>query len=184
VPGLTLTGVEIQPEYADLARRNGAGTLEVITCDLTDMPLALRQRQFDHVIANPPYFRPSARRAARNAGREAALGEATPLGDWVQIAAKRLGPKGWAHFIHRAERLPDLITALHASLGSIEVFPLCPREGRMAELVIVRARKSGRAAFRLHTSLIMHEGAHHARDGDSFVPALRAVLRDGAALKF
>lgn len=184
VPGLTLTGVEIQPEYADLARRNGHGMLEVITCDLTDMPLELRQRQFDHVLANPPYFKASARRAAQDAGREAALGEATPLRDWVRIAAKRLAPKGLAHFIHRVERLPDLLTAMHATLGSVEVLPLSPRIGRAAELVIVRARKSGRAAFRLHAPLILHEGPHHARDGDSFVPAIRDVLRSGAALKF
>lgn len=184
VPGLHLTGVEVQPEYAELARRNGRGALEVFTCDLTDMPLDLRQRQFDHVIANPPYFKSSARRAAQDAGREAALGEATPLGDWVRVAAKRLAPKGFAHFIHRADRLPDLLTALHATLGSIEVLPLSARVGRSAELVIVRARKSGRAAFRLHAPLVLHEGPHHARDGDSYVPVIRDVLRRGAALTF
>jgi tRNA1(Val) A37 N6-methylase TrmN6 len=184
VPGLTLTGVEVQPEYADLARRNGQGRLEVFTCDLTDMPLDLRQRQFDHVIANPPYFKASARRAARDAGREVALGEDTPLGEWVRVAAKRLVPKGLAHFIHRAERLPDLLTAMHETLGSIEVLPLSPRVGRAAELVIVRARKSGRAAFRLHAPLVLHEGPRHARDGDSYVPLIRNVLRCGDALKF
>ncbi len=184
VAGLQLTGVEIQPEYADLARRNGGEDFHVVTCDLTDMPLDLRQRQFDHVIANPPYFKTTARRAARDAGRETALGEATPLSDWVKVAAKRLTPKGYAHFIHRAERLPDLLTAMHACLGSVEVLPLSPRVGRAAELVIVRARKSGRASFRLHAPLVMHEGARHLNDGDSYVPAIRDVLRRGAALKF
>jgi len=56
VPGLTLTGCELQPAYAELARRNGGAALEVVEADLTDMPLHLRQRQFDHVLANPPYF--------------------------------------------------------------------------------------------------------------------------------
>ena len=53
VPDLLLQGVERQAFYADLAGRNG---LETECADLLAMPLDLRQRQFDHVIANPPYF--------------------------------------------------------------------------------------------------------------------------------
>jgi len=184
VPGLSLTGVEVQAEYAELARLNGGDALTVVNSDLNAMPLELRQQQFDHVIANPPYFRASARRAALDAGRETALGETTPLSDWIKVAAKRLAPKGYAHFIHRAERLPDILAAMHVRLGSIEVLPLTPREGRAAELVIVRARKSGRAAFRLHPPLVMHQGSQHLKDGDSYVPSIRAVLREGTALVF
>ncbi len=185
VPGLRLTGVELQPAYADLARRNGAQAgLEVVTADLTDLPPDLRQRQFDHVIANPPYFDRSASRASGNARREPSLGESVPLSQWVRVAGKRLAPKGYAHFIHRAERLPELMRALADDMGSIEVLPLAPRVGRRAELIILRARKSGRAAFRLYPPLVMHEGPRHLRDGDSYVPAIRAVLRDGAGLKF
>ena len=183
VPGLQLTGVEIQSAYAALARRNNPA-FEVVEADIDAMPLALRQRQFDHVLANPPYFDRHASIAATNTGRETALGEATPLETWVKIAAKRLAPKGQAHFIHRAERLPDLIRALPHDMGSIEVLPIAPRIGRMAELVILRARKSGRGAFRLNAPLIMHEGAQHLSDGDSYVPEIRAVLREGAALPF
>jgi hypothetical protein len=36
----------------------------------------------------------------------------------------------------------------------------------------------------LHAPLILHEGPRHVKDGDSFVPQVRAVLRDGAALDF
>lgn len=183
VEGLTLTGVELQPSYAALARRNDP-TFDVIEADLAQMPLALRQRQFDHVLANPPYFDRGASIASQDRARETALGESTPLATWVEIAAKRLAPKGQAHFIHRAERLPDLIRALPHDMGSIEVLPIAPRMGRAAELVILRARKSGRGAFRLAAPLIIHEGAAHLRDGDSYVPAIRAVLREGAALPF
>lgn len=184
VPELCLTGVEVQAQYADLARRNGGGALEVVTASVNDLPVDLRQRQFDHVITNPPYFDRAASRAAKNAGREAALGESAPLSDWVRAASKRLKPKGYAHFIHRAERLPDIIRALPGGMGSIEVLPLAPRVGRLAELVIIRARKNGRAAFRLHAPLILHEGARHMADADSYVPRIKAVLRDGAALEF
>lgn len=184
IPGLVLTGVEIQSDYAALARRNGGETFEVVEANLADLPLSVRERQFDHVLANPPYFDRRAGKSAENAGREAALGETTPLGLWVKIAAKRLKPGGLAHFIHRAERLPEILNAMDRRLGSIEVLPLAPRVGRMPERVIVRARKGGRGAFKLHAPLIMHEGDCHDRDADSYVPAVRAALRDGASLYF
>ncbi len=183
VPGLTLTGVERETSYAALALRNGKATLEVVQADIATLPLDLRMRQFDHVLANPPYYQRRASVAAQNTVREAALGEVTPLETWVQVAAKRLAPRGQAHFIHRAERLPDLIRALPRDMGSIEVLPLAPRVGRKAELIILRARKSGRGDFRLHAPLILHEGERH-RDGDQYTAQVRAALRSGAALEF
>ena len=58
VPGLSLCGLELQPAYADLARRNAtenALAVQIETGDLTAMPAALK-RGFDHVIVNPPYY--------------------------------------------------------------------------------------------------------------------------------
>lgn len=184
VPGLVLTGVEIQRAYAELARMNGGSAFEVVEADLADLPLEVRDRQFHHVLANPPYFDRGAGKSSPNAGREAALGEATPLGTWVKVAARRLRPKGQAHFIHRVERLPELLHAMHGHLGSIEVLPLAPRPDRLIERVIVRGRKVGRAAFKLHAPLVMHEGRKHEKDGDSYVPSVREALREGAALYF
>ena len=184
VPGLTLTGCELQPAYAELARRNGGAALEVVEADLTEMPLHLRQRQFDHVLANPPYFDRAASVQSRDPGRETALGEATPLRQWVRTAARRLKPKGQAHFIHRAERLPEILAALPHEMGSVEVLPLASRAGRMPELILLRTRKNGRGAFRLYHSFVMHRGARHEGDGDSYVPEIEAVLRRGAPLVY
>lgn len=184
VSGLSLTGVEVQPQLADLARRNGGSKLDVVTADLADLPKDLRQHQFDHVLANPPYHDRGVSKPSADRAREAAHGEAVPLVRWVRVAAKRLAPKGQAHFIHRAERLPDLIRALPGDLGSVEVLPISARAGRAPDRIILRARKNGRGAFRLHAPLVMHEGARHRADGDSFVPQIANVLRNGAALRF
>lgn len=184
VPGLTLTGVEVQEEYAALARQNGGADFEVVVADVSDLPLNIRQRQFDHVLANPPYYDRSASRAASDVGREKALGETISLTEWVKIAAKRVAPKGYAHFIHRIERLPEILVAMTGRLGSIEVLPLSPRIGRAAELAIIRGRKNGRGAFILHAPLYLHKGPKHEKDADSYVPRVRAALRHGAALEF
>lgn len=185
VPGLLLQGVELQPAYADLGQRNGAendADLTVTCCDLTALPQDLRQMQFDHVIANPPYYRVGAHSSASDTGRRTALGEETPLALWVEVAARRLAPKGYLHMIQRTDRLPEILIACEGRLGSVQVLPLAARLGRSADLVILRARKAGKADFRLHAPLVLHEGARHEKDGDSYRAEIRAVLRDGAAL--
>jgi tRNA1(Val) A37 N6-methylase TrmN6 len=185
VEGLRLSGVELQLPYADLARRNAAlndATVDVHCADLAALPDVLRQQSFDHVIANPPYFRAGAHSQARDAGRRTALGEATPLEDWISNAAKRLKPRGYLHMIQKGDRLADVLTACSGRLGSLEVLPLAARQGRRAELVILRARKEGRAAFRLHSPCILHQGVRHDQDGEDMRPEIRAVLRDGAAI--
>ncbi|QGX99958.1 methyltransferase domain-containing protein [Roseovarius faecimaris] len=187
VPGLRVTGLERQTGYAALARRNADENgldAEVLTGDLAEMPSALRQRQFTHVIANPPYFDRSTGVAATDPGREGALGEATPLSAWVDVGARRTAPKGTLTIIHQAARAPELLTAMAQHLGSLELLPLIPRRGRAARLVLLRGRKNGRAPFRLHDGWLLHEGAQHDGDRDSYTPATAAILREGAALTF
>lgn len=185
VPGLRLTGVEVQPAYAALARRNGAGNgaaLEVIAADLAALPAALRARSFDHVIANPPYFAAAAP-GARDAGRDRAQREATPLALWLDVALRRCRDGGVVSLIHLTERLPDLLAGL-ADRAAVTVLPLASRARRPARRVIVRARKGRRDPFVLLPPLVVHEGDGHPGDGEHFTAPVRAVMREGAALPF
>lgn len=187
VRGLGLHGVEVQPHYADLARenarRNGIDA-GITDADIANLPPVLRARSFHHVMANPPYFDRVSGHASPDTARETGRGEALPLGDWAQVAAKRLRPGGFATFIYRIERLPELLQGLSAHLGSVEVLPLAPRVGRAAKLALIRGRKGGGAAFRLHAPLVLHRGARHERDGDDYTPLISSVLRNGAGLPF
>jgi tRNA1(Val) A37 N6-methylase TrmN6 len=183
VPGLRLAGLELQPGYADLARRNAAFNgipLEVHEGDLSRMPRDLR-RDFDHVIANPPYYPPGGS-PSPVAGRARAMRVETPLGDWVAAAARRLRPGGWLTLICGADGLPQVLSAMGTKLGSVSVLPLAPRDGRPALRVIVRARKGGRAAFRLLAPFVIHQGAVHDGDRESYTAEANAVLREGADL--
>lgn len=183
VPGLALTGVERNPDYAALAAQNGAALgLQVVQADLSDLPAELRQRQFDHVIANPPYFGAAHRTRAGDAGREGGRGEDTPLDLWLDVAARRLAPRGALHVVQRMDRLPDLLAACAGRVGSVEVLPLSARLGRAPHLLILRARKGGRAPFVLHAPCVLHQGARHERDADDYAPQISAVLRDAQAL--
>lgn len=183
VTGLHLAGLELQPGYATLARRNAAENgfeMQVETGDLAHMPKALR-RDFDHVIANPPYYPPKGTPSPIPA-RARALQVDTPLGDWVQAAARRLAPGGWLTLICGADGLPEVLTAMGSKLGSASVLPLQPREGRSALRILLRARKGGKGAFRLLAPFILHAGAAHDGDRENYTPTANAVLRDGADL--
>ena len=185
VPGLSLAGVERQAAYAELARRNAAenGTHLAVHCaDLREMPVDLTQARFDHVIANPPFYSLGRHASPRDPGRAGGRIEDTPLTDWIAVAARRLKPRGLLHLIQHPERLPELLAAASGRLGSMEVLPLAPREARAPSLLLFRARKEGRAAFRLHAPLILHAGASHDRDGESYRPEILAILRKGEAL--
>jgi tRNA1(Val) A37 N6-methylase TrmN6 len=183
VTGLALAGLELQPAYADLARRNAERNgiaLEVHEGDLTRMPSALR-RDFDHVIANPPYYHAGGS-PSPVAARARAMQVDTPLAAWVAAATRRLRPGGWLTLICGADGLPEVLAALVPKLGSAAVLPLAPREGRPALRILLQARKGGRAPFRLLAPFVIHHGAAHDGDRESYTSAANAVLRDGADL--
>lgn len=185
VPGLQLTGVELQADYADLARDNARSnriSLQIFTADLRHLPAGITSQSFDHVIANPPYFQRSDGTASPDQGRDAALAGDTPLAEWITVATQRLAPRGHLTLIQKADRLRDVLSVMDDRLGSVVVQPLAPRIGRAAELVIVQARKGGRGAFRLLAPVILHDGDRHERDGESYTTAIGAILRDGAGL--
>lgn len=187
VAGLKLSGLELQPQYAELARSNAARNdvgLQIFEGDVRQMPKPLKEQGFDHVITNPPWHDPrdvASPIAGRDlANRMSALG----LGDWIAAAFSRVLPGGWLTLIQRAEWLPQILTAVSLRAGDISVLPLQARQGRDAKRVIVKARKGSRGPFRIAAPLVLHDGSVHVQDGDDFSFDARAILRDGAGLDF
>jgi tRNA1Val (adenine37-N6)-methyltransferase len=184
VPGLDLHGLELQPAYAGLARRNAADngiTLHVHEGDLRAMPKELRALAFDHVLSNPPFHTDAT--PSRDAGRAVAHHEAGGgLADWIAAGLRRLRPGGTLALVQRIERLPEALGGLAGRAGAVEVLPLVPRAGRPAGRFLLRARKGSRRPFVLHAPLVLHDGSMHLADGDDYSAAARAVLRDLGAL--
>lgn len=185
VPDLRITGVEVQPDYAALAQRNADANglpLKVVTADLRALPADLRQERFDHVIMNPPYFDRAAGTASDNPGKDIAFGGDTPLRDWLDIGARRVGPRGYLTLIQRMERLPEVLAALEGRLGAIILRPIAGRANRAPELFLLQARQEGKTPFRMAPTLIMHTGDTHQGDQESYTPDVSRVLRSGAKL--
>lgn len=185
VAALDLTGVERQESYADLARRNCARngiTADIVEADIRDLPPVVKDRSFDHVLANPPFYNRRDGLPGEDLGREGAMATDMPIGDWARIGLRRLRPRGRLTMITMAEHLPEIL----ASAGGIGVtiLPVAARIGRRPERVIVSVIKGGRAPFRLLAPMIMHEGPTHAGDGrKNYTSELSSVLRDGAGFE-
>ena len=179
VPELDITGIEVQPDYAALAVSNG---VNAVVADLRTLPDDIRNTQYHQVMANPPYFDRGTGSAAPNTGRDIAMGGDTPLREWLDVAAKRLAPKGYFTLILRIERLPEVLGHLQGRLGSIIVRPICARADQEPHLFLLQARHSGRAPFRLLSALIMHDGTMHDADRENYTDRIRGVLRNGDVL--
>ena len=185
VHGLSLTGVELQADYAALAHRNAAENsvgMTVVAADIAAMPANLRQKQFSFVIMNPPYFDRRSGTAATDSGRDVAFGGDTPLPVWLDVGIKRIAAKGQLVLIQRIERLPEVLDSLKGRLGSVIVCPIAGRTERAPELFLLKAQQDGRAPFRMTAPLVMRDGAAHDGDRESYRPQIREVLRNGAAL--
>jgi tRNA1(Val) A37 N6-methylase TrmN6 len=178
IDDLRLTGVELDPEAAALARRNGSA--EVVEADVLALPPALRG-QWDHVLLNPPYFAAGAGSEARNTSRKQGLREAAPgdLRRWVGVACRRVAPKGSVTVIARADRLADLLLPMAEALGGIAVLPIAATEGTEARRVLVQGRLGARSPLRLLSPLVLHSGP----ESGGYRPEVETILRHGGVLR-
>ncbi len=182
VPDVRCLGVDLQPGLIDLAQENARANhlqdrVRFLCGDILDPGLPVYAAPADQVIVNPPYLprgraTPSANPIKALANME---GDAD-LDAWVKAAAGAVKPDGRVTFIHRADRLSELLAAFAPRFGGIVTLPLHPKADSPAHRVIVSGRRGRQdAAIRL-PGLILHQV-----DG-AFTAAVERILRDGAAL--
>lgn len=180
-PDIALTGLELDPDQAELAVRNAqangrADRLCVVVGDAAKPPGTIPRNHFDHVFMNPPYLEASRHDAPENAKRASAhMEEGGGLQDWIAQAGKLLKQRGMLTLIHRADRLDQILISLSPAFGGIVVFPLWPRAGEDAKRVIVQAVKGGKSPLRMLCGLVLHAQAAYTQEADE-------VLRKGSAL--
>jgi tRNA1Val (adenine37-N6)-methyltransferase len=174
VPGVNITGVELNAELAALARENAAANgakANFAAADIFALPPDLK-RDFDQVFANPPFHGEG--QVSPDPARAAALMDDGRLADWLKLGLQRTVSGGYFTAILRADRLNQALAAL-PQRGCC-AFALSPRAGEAPKRVIVQARKGSNAPFALLPGLVLHQP-----DG-SWTPEANAVLRRGGAL--
>jgi tRNA1(Val) A37 N6-methylase TrmN6 len=182
VPGVDVTGLELDPALATLAAENARANgvddrVRFIAGDLFAPPPALAETPFDLVLTNPPFAESgSGSRSPDPSKRRATEEGAGGLAAWLDACFGVLAPGGTLTLIHRADRLDAVLAELSTYAGGIVVFPLWPGEGKAAKRVIVAARKGSAAPLEILPGLVLH------RPGGGYTPEAEAILRGVCAL--
>lgn len=161
---LHVTGLELLPEAAELAKRaaaeNGLGErLTVRLGDLREVRALLPGGQFDLVVCNPPYYPVgSGRLPGAAALREARSESACTLNDVCRAASYLLRWGGAFCLCHKPERLADLCCALReAGLEPKRLREVCRSAGRGPSLVLMEGRRGGRPGLRVEAPLLLEQ---------------------------
>ncbi len=175
-------GIELQGQLLDLARMNAADNgfgdrIEYFAGDIANPPHACEPNSYHHVISNPPYLKKNDATASPCETKAVAhMDSHIELKAWVHLCLRMLKPLGHLTLVQRADRMDDIIAALHGKAGDIIIFPLWSTMDKDARRVIIQARKGGKGIIALKPGLIVHTS-----DG-TFTPQAEAILRHGAAL--
>ena len=178
VPGVLATGVEMQPELAELAAANAASNgfsaIRIVTDRIETVPLP---RAFDHAMANPPYHQPEGS-ISPDAGKETAKrASAMLIHGWIVRLCAALRHRGSLTLSVPAGLVPACLQAMADSrCPCTAILPLWPKTGRPAKLVLLRGIKGARAPLQILPGLVLHRA-----DGSYSEPA-QAILRDAGAL--
>ena len=150
-PKLSMTGLEIVPEAAALARENMAlngfsDRSEIVTGDIREYRSLFRAGSFELLVCNPPYFPQKSGALPADAQRAAARSELLcTLPELCRAAAFLLKTGGRACFVHRPERLSELLVCLtQAGLEPKRLRLVCRDAFSAPSLVLVEGRRGGR----------------------------------------
>ena len=176
VIGVRIVGFDLQDDLVALARRSATlnGHVDSITflCgDLLSPPSELSSASFDHVMANPPFARAGSGRVSPDRSKALASVEgAADLAAWVAFCVGRVRPGGSVTFVHRADRVAEVVSLFAQSGLDTTVLPVSDKR------VLVQGIRSPGGTVRYLPAFDLHEAI------GQFTPAAEAILREGHAL--
>ncbi len=123
---IKITGIEIQPELSNLARRNVilnnlGEQIDIITSDICTN--GIEPHIFDLITVNPPFFSVRGGTVAPHKARATARSQTgLTIADVVKSAAQLLREKGRLALIYRASGLKEVLKCIDDnSLGAVRI---------------------------------------------------------------
>ena len=159
-----LTGLEIQPESADMARRsvllNGLEErIEIVEGDIKEASKLLGAAGFDVVTCNPPYM--IGQHGLQNPDGPKAIARHEVLctfDDVAREAARLLRPGGKFYLVHRPFRLAEIIgTLLSYKLEPKRMQLVYPFVNKEPNMVLLEASRGGNSRMTVEPPLIVYK---------------------------
>jgi tRNA1Val (adenine37-N6)-methyltransferase len=179
VPDISGLGIDRDSDLVRLARANAAANarpdLLFAAGDLTASPVG---GSFDHALANPPYHAADGTPSPSRLREAAKRSSPEQLSLWIASLSRPLRHRGTLTMILPPRLLEMALVAMRDGNVPAEcVFPIHPREGQSARLIIVQGRKHGRSPLVLASGLVLHT------EVGTFRPEADLILRAGHGLR-
>ncbi|MBU2522242.1 MAG: tRNA1(Val) (adenine(37)-N6)-methyltransferase [Proteobacteria bacterium] len=162
-PELTVYGIEVQKELADIATinvksNNMENQISILCRDMKELNYNMISGPVDMVVSNPPYRKISSGRMNPDQQRAVARHEIkATLFDVIETARRMLRTSGRFVTIYSSERLTDIITQMR----SFDIEPKFLRsihsnKNSDAKLILVEGIKGGRPGITIAFPLIIY----------------------------
>ena len=161
--GAHYSGLEIQAESADMARRsvkyNGLeDRINIVTGDIMEASVIFGAGSYQVITVNPPYMMGEHGLRNENEALYVARHEVLcTLDDVLRESARILPPKGRFYMVHRPFRLPEILSKM--SNAGIEpkrmrlVYPYIDKEPNM---VLIEGLRGGNPRMKVDAPLIVY----------------------------
>lgn len=156
--------VELQPEFAELCRRNTElngflDRIDTLCADVRELDPTHIGYEADLVFSNPPYMRTDSGLPNASVGKNIARHEtAGGIADFCLAAARLLKHGGIFTLVYRPDRLPELIVGLdRAGLEPKRMTFVSSDVHTAPSMVLVESRKGGGKGLSVTPPLILHK---------------------------
>ena len=162
--GSHFTGLEIQPESADMATRSVAynhleDKVSIVTGDIKEASTIFKAASFDVITTNPPYM--IGEHGLKNPTDAKAIARhevCCTLDDILRESAKILKPGGRFYMVHRPFRLAEIFSKMveyHIEPKRMQlVYPYVDKEPNM---VLIEGLRGGKSRLNVEKPLIVYE---------------------------
>jgi len=161
--GLSIYGIEIQEDLADMARRSVElnklqNSITIIQEDYRNLKNIFKNQQFDVVVSNPPYISMAQGKINPSSSKAIARHEIKgDLEDMISVSNYLLKNKGRIYLIYRSAKLIKLVIALKKYGIEPKVIKFIhPRPGENANLVLLEGIKCGKEELKIEDPVFLY----------------------------
>ena len=159
-----LTGLEIQEDSADMARRSVLlnhleEKIDIVTGDVKEADTLFKAASFDVITCNPPYMTGQHGLQNKDEAKTIARHEVLcTLEDVIKTAAHLLKPGGNFFMVHRPFRLSEIMVLLHQyKLEPKRMQLIYPYVDKEPNMVLIEANRGGKPRLTVEKPLIVYK---------------------------
>ena len=159
-----ITGVEIQPEVAQMAQRSVQlnhleERIDIICKDIKELKKIYETQSLDAIVTNPPYKKKGTGGINENEAKLISRHEITAnLEDFISIASYLLKDQGSIYMVHSPERLADIMTSLRKYKLEPKVIKFVhPNQEKEPNLILVKAIKNARPFLKVEKPIYIYD---------------------------